>query len=372
MTSQSGAWPGPVGRPARAHWWSAQPPPPPAGRISARRAYAEVLLVFAAFFAASVVAGGETLAGRYPPPSGSWAIFSPATISELGTSALAILVVILLSARRGITARSLGLSWPRKGDGTQGVAQSLRIGVWAVLALLAGGAVTTALAMGNKLGQPAHQDASYLIYAVGAAVTAGIVEEMVVLAFVVTTLRQAARPLPEIVLVAVLLRCSYHDYYGLGVLGIAVWATVFIWLFLRTGSILPLIVVHIAWDASIFLGQRWHAIPLASASVYLLLFVVATLTWLGDFRARSLARPAPLDGMLVTAPRAAGPLTTGPLTTGPLTTGPPAVGPPATGPPATGPPVAEEPPLRLGQPAGLGPSPRWERSRCAAAAAVTG
>jgi membrane protease YdiL (CAAX protease family) len=371
MTSQSGAWPGPVGRPARAHWWSAQPPPP-AGRISARRAYAEVLLVFAAFFAASVVAGGETLAGRYPPPSGSWAIFSPATISELGTSALAILVVILLSARRGITARSLGLSWPRKGDGTQGVAQSLRIGVWAVLALLAGGAVTTALAMGNKLGQPAHQDASYLIYAVGAAVTAGIVEEMVVLAFVVTTLRQAARPLPEIVLVAVLLRCSYHDYYGLGVLGIAVWATVFIWLFLRTGSILPLIVVHIAWDASIFLGQRWHAIPLASASVYLLLFVVATLTWLGDFRARSLARPAPLDGMLVTAPRAAGPLTTGPLTTGPLTTGPPAVGPPATGPPATGPPVAEEPPLRLGQPAGLGPSPRWERSRCAAAAAVTG
>ena len=332
MTSQPGSWPGPVGRPVRVHWWSIQPPPP-AGRIPARRAYAEVLLVFAAFFAASVVAGGETLAGRYPPPSGSWAIFTPATISELGTSVLAILVVILLSARRGITRRSLGLGWPRKGDGTAGAAQSLRIGVWAVLALLAGGAVTSALAMGDRLGQPAHQDASYLIYAVGAAVTAGIVEEMVVLAFVVTTLRQAARPLPEIVLVAVLLRCSYHDYYGLGVIGIAVWATVFIWLFLRTGSILPLIVVHIAWDANIFLGQRWHAIPLVSANGYLLLFVVAGLTWLGDVRARSAARQAPLEGMPVAAP--------------------PAAVPPATGAAVTE--VTDEPPVRLDQPAGLLP-----------------
>jgi len=316
MKSQPDLWPGPVGCPARGHWWSIQPPPP-AGRISARRAYAEVLLVFAAFFAASIVAGGETLAGRYPPPTGSWAIFTPATISELGTSVLAILVVILLSARRGITPRSVGLSWPRKSDGTAGVAQSLRIGIWAVLALLAGGAVTTALAMGNKLAQPAHQDASYLIYAVGAAVTAGVVEEMVVLAFVVTTLRQAARPLPEIVLVAVLLRCSYHDYYGLGVLGIAVWATVFIWLFLRTGSILPLIVVHIAWDANIFLGQRWHAIPLASANVYLLLFVIAAITWLADFRARSPGRQDPLGGM------------------------------PVAEPPLAGPPVVDEPPVRL-------------------------
>ena len=89
-------------------------------------------------------------------------------------------------------------------------------------------------------------------------------------------------------------------------LGIAIWASAFIWLFLRTGSILPLIVVHIAWDANIFLGQRWHAIPLASAYVYLLLFVAAALTWLGDVRARALARQAPLDGMPVAAPLAPG------------------------------------------------------------------
>jgi membrane protease YdiL (CAAX protease family) len=290
--SQPAAWPRPVEQPsARGHWWSIQPPPP-APKISARRAYAEVLLVFAVFFAASIVVGGEALARRYPRPSGSWALFVPAAISELGTAALAVLVVVLLSGRRGITPRALGLGWPVGSDGKPGVAQSLRIGVWAVLALLAGGLVTVALAMGNKLGQPVHQDASYLTYTIAASLTAGIVEETVVLAFVVTTLRQAARPVPEIVLVAILLRCSYHDYYGLGVIGIAVWAAVFAWLFLRSGSVLPLIAVHAAWDANIFLGQRWHVVQLASALTFLGLLGIGVISWLAglaDRRARARA-----------------------------------------------------------------------------------
>lgn len=297
MTAQAAdPWPGPVGRPARAHWWSIQPRPP-ARTITARRAYGEVLLVFAAFFAAGIVAGGETLAGHYPAPSGSWGVFTPATLSELGLCVLAILVTVLLSARRGITARWLGFGWPRKAEGSAASAQALRIGVWALSALLAGGAVTAALAMGHKLGQPAHQDAAYLVYAVGASVTAGVVEEAVVLAFVVTTLRQARRPLPEIAVVAVLLRCSYHDYYGLGVIGIAVWALTFIWLYLRGGSILPLIIVHVLWDTSIFLGDRWHELRLVSGELYLLLLVVAGLTWLAEVRNRHEPGP-PVSGFV--------------------------------------------------------------------------
>lgn len=287
---ERGSWPGPSGRPARPHWWSVQPPPP-APAITARRAYGEVLLVFAAFFAAGIVAGGETLSGRYPAPSGSWAVFSPATVSELGLCVLAILVAVLLSARRGLTARWLGFGWPRTASGSAAAAQALRTGVWALTALLAGGAVTVALAMGHHLGQPAHRDAAYLVYALGASVTAGIVEETIVLAFVVSTLRQASRPLPEIVLVAVLLRCSYHDYYGPGVLGIAVWALAFIWLYLRGGSILPLIAVHVLWDSSIFLGERWHDIRLFSGEMYLLLLVVAGLTWVAEVRNRHAAGP---------------------------------------------------------------------------------
>jgi membrane protease YdiL (CAAX protease family) len=198
-----------------------------------------------------------------------------------------------LSGRRGIKPSWLGFSWPRRRDGHLGAAQSLRIGVWAIAALLAGGAITSAVAMGNKLGQPAHQDAAYLVYTVAASLTAGIVEETVVLAFVVTTLRQARRPTAEILLVAVLLRCSYHDYYGLGVIGIAVWAAVFVWLFLRTGSVLPLIVVHVLWDANIFLGQRWHEVQIVTANIWILLVLVAAITWLFDVRARRAPPSAP-------------------------------------------------------------------------------
>jgi len=279
------SWPGPVGRPARPHWWSIQPPPP-AGPISARRAYAEVLVVFAAFFAASIIAGGETLAHRYPAPSGSWAVFTPAAVGEIATSLLAVLVVVLLSGRRGITPRFLGLGMPRTAEGGPAAAQGFRIGVWALVALVAGGLITSRLAAG-KLGQPAVQDNSYLLYATAASLTAGIVEETVVLAFVVTTLRQARRPLPEIVIVAVLLRCSYHDYYGPGVLGIAVWAAVFVWLFLRTGSVLPLIVVHFLWDSTIFWAQRWHAILTVQVLAFLLLPLAAGITWLVQVMKRS-------------------------------------------------------------------------------------
>jgi hypothetical protein len=273
-------WPEPIGRPARPHWWSVQNPPP-AGPISARRAYLEVLGVFVAFFAAGIVAGGETLARRYPPPSGSWAVFTPATIGQLTMAGLAVAVTVLLSTRRGITPRMLGFGLPRRADGGVAAAAAFRMGVWAIVALVVGAAVTGALATGH-LGQPAVQDYSYLMYTTGASIAAGVVEEIVVLAFVVTTLRQAGRPLAEILVVAVLLRCSYHDYYGSGVVGIAVWAAVFVWLFLRTGSVIPLVVVHFIWDATIFWAQRWHWLNAVRAIGALLLVAAATLSWLAE------------------------------------------------------------------------------------------
>lgn len=272
-------WPLPAGRPDRPHWWSIQPAPP-SDRISARRAYVEVLAVFAAFFAAGIVAGGETLVGRYPSPSGSWAVFVPAAMTQLATAGLAIAVTVLLSARRGISAKSLGLGPARSAKGGIAAGPSFRTGVWAIVALVVGSIVTGALATGH-LGQPAHQDYGYLVYATAASLAAGIVEECVVLAFVVTTLRQAQRPLAEIVIVAIILRCSYHDYYGPGVIGIAVWAAVFVWLFLRTGSVLPLIAVHFLWDATIFWSQRWHWLVGWRLVGALLLLVAAVVSWLG-------------------------------------------------------------------------------------------
>jgi membrane protease YdiL (CAAX protease family) len=279
-TAGQDGWPGPVGRPPRAHWWSIQPPPP-AGPISAGRAYAESIGVFAAFFAAGIVAGGETLAGRYPVQSGSWAVFGPAAISELAMAALAVTLTVLLSARRGITARSLGLGVPRTASGGVAGGTGFRMAIWALIALIVGGEVTSLLHTGN-LGQPVIQDNSYTLYATAASLAAGVVEETVVLAFVVSTLRQAGRPLAEIVIVAVALRMSYHDYYGPGVIGIAVWAAVFVWLYLRTGSVIPLIIVHFFWDATIFWTQRWPWVGVVAVYVSIALIIAAAVSWWAD------------------------------------------------------------------------------------------
>ena len=252
-----------------------------------------MLGVFAAFFAGSIVAGGEALTGRYPPPSGSWAVFTPAAISQLTMAGLAVAVTVLLSSRRGITPRTLGLGLPKRADGAAAGAPACRMGVWAILTLAVGGLITDALAGKHHLAQPLVQDNSYLMYVTAASVAAGVIEETVVLAFVVTTLRQAGRPLAEILAVAVLLRCSYHDYYGLGVIGIAVWAAVFVWLFLRTGSVIPLIVVHFLWDATIFWAQRWHWLNGAAVIVTLLLLAAATFSWLTEVKRKGGGRPRP-------------------------------------------------------------------------------
>ena len=280
-------WPQPMARPNRRHWWSIQQPPP-APAISARRAYAEVLGVFGAFFAASIIAGAESLAKRYPAPTGSWAVFTPAAVSEIAMASLAVTVVVVLSGRRGISPRMLGLGLPPRVGGGTAAGNTFRMGVWAVGALLAGGLVTVALETG-KLNIPGHLNGAFLLYATAASATAGIVEEMVVLAFLVTTLRQAGRPLLEIVLVAVLLRCSYHDYYGPGVVGIAVWATVFVWLYLRSGSVIPLIVVHFLWDVVQFFGLQPHlknAVAFIVVAALVLLPIAAGITWLIEYLSR--------------------------------------------------------------------------------------
>ena len=131
-----------------------------------------MLSLFAVFFAAGIVAGGETLAGRYPVPSGSWAVFTPAAISELALAAAAVALTVLLSARRGISARSLGLGLPRRADGGVAGGTGYREAIWALGALTVGAAITMLLTA-NPLGQPAVQDNSYTLYATAASLAAG-------------------------------------------------------------------------------------------------------------------------------------------------------------------------------------------------------
>lgn len=264
---------------------AADPPPAP---ISARRAYAESLIVFALVFASGIVSAGETLGGARQAHTGSWAQYAPTIVQSVCNMALICLVVILLSARRGVTSRRLGVCLPRVPEGRPNAGRAapgrgIRMAALAFLALAAGGAVTAAVSMGNHLPLPAHPSVPFVVVSLfSGALFSGVVEEMVALAFVVSTLKQANRPVAEIAIVAVLLRCTYHIYYGPGVLGIVIWAAAFVFLYLRFRSVIPLIVIHVCWDAVQYLTLAWHWFAVVSVAAALIFLLAALVLWLVD------------------------------------------------------------------------------------------
>ncbi|MGH9297951.1 MAG: CPBP family glutamic-type intramembrane protease [Acidimicrobiales bacterium] len=73
----------------------------------------------------------------------------------------------------------------------------------------------------------------YYLLNVANGVTSGVVEEIVVLGFLVRRLEQLNVPLPALIAIAVAVRGSYHLYYGWGVLPILLWALVTVLLYRR-------------------------------------------------------------------------------------------------------------------------------------------
>lgn len=243
--------------------------------ITAKRAYIEVLAVFLAFLGSGVINAAISIAGARPDNgSVGWAAIAGPSFDLLAEAGLALTVVIVLSHRRNRSLADLGLAT----KGRLSLGQGIRVAAWATLGLIGGSIVTSALASANFPFGPDNN--AYTVYGLFSAINAGIVEETVVLAFVVVTLSQARRPWPEIVVVALLLRVSYHIYYGPGALGVVVWAGVFLWLFRRYHSLVPLIAVHIAWDTVGFVGRRWPAVGGVGVIVVAALFITAPILWL--------------------------------------------------------------------------------------------
>jgi Type II CAAX prenyl endopeptidase Rce1-like len=140
---------------------------------------------------------------------------------------------------------------------------------WA--ALLVAGLLSTVLggsqypfAHGNWDALPA------LVLALGAGPT----EELALLVLPVALLRQAREPVWRIALVLVAVRLSFHVYYGVGVLGLTVWAVAILVLYLRTGRALPLIVAHTVYDVVLTLG---HFFPQTAVLIGLFFLLVGML-----------------------------------------------------------------------------------------------
>ena len=88
-----------------------------------------------------------------------------------------------------------------------------------------------------------------------AAAQNAILEEVVVVGYLITRLRQLAWRVPAAVATSALLRGSYHLYQGFGAfIGNAVMGVVFALFFLRTKRLWPLIIAHTLLDVGAFVG----------------------------------------------------------------------------------------------------------------------
>lgn len=83
----------------------------------------------------------------------------------------------------------------------------------------------------------------------------GVAEELIVVAWLVSRLRQLGARWPAIFLGSAVLRASYHLYQGVSAgLGNAVMGVVFVEYFRRTGRVWPLIIAHGLIDTVAFVG----------------------------------------------------------------------------------------------------------------------
>ena len=92
------------------------------------------------------------------------------------------------------------------------------------------------------------------------AVRAAVTEEVIVIGYLFTRLRELGWGTWRIILGAAVLRGSYHLYQGFGAfIGNVAMGVLFGWLYQRYGRLLPFVIAHFVIDAAIFVGYPWAA-----------------------------------------------------------------------------------------------------------------
>ncbi len=90
---------------------------------------------------------------------------------------------------------------------------------------------------------------------IGAALQNAIVEEVLVVGFLMRRLTQIGWSAPAVIATSALVRGSYHLYQGIGgMLGNIAMGVLFAWLYQRWGRVLPLVVAHALIDIVAFVG----------------------------------------------------------------------------------------------------------------------
>ncbi|MEO9153276.1 MAG: CPBP family intramembrane glutamic endopeptidase, partial [Lapillicoccus sp.] len=150
-------------------------------------------------------------------------------------------------------SRFLGFDWRRPGfDAAGGAALAALIGIPGIGLYVAARAlgINTQVAAANLEG--AWWTIPVLVLS---AIQNAVLEEVIVVGYLVTRLRQVGWAVPAIVIGSALLRGSYHLYQGFGAfIGNAVMGVVFVLVFLRWRRVGPLVVAHSILDIVAFIG----------------------------------------------------------------------------------------------------------------------
>jgi membrane protease YdiL (CAAX protease family) len=87
-----------------------------------------------------------------------------------------------------------------------------------------------------------------------------VVEEVIVVGFLMTRLKQLGWELPAVIVTSAVLRGSYHLYQGYGMaIGNMLMGVVFAYFYHRTGRVMPLVIAHSILDIVSFVGYDLFA-----------------------------------------------------------------------------------------------------------------
>ena len=190
---------------------------------------------------------------------------SPFDLIDLGLNLAGVIQLMAWGAlalyllwRSGYPPRDIGLGRPRwRADLLGGLGLAALIGLPGLGLYMAG----RALGLSAAVQPAALYDTWWRIpVLLGAAFGNGWAEEIIVVAFLLTRLRQLGVNSVAAVLASGLLRGAYHLYQGYAAgLGNLVMGVVFGYVWLRTGRLWPLIIAHALIDAVAFVGYTLAA-----------------------------------------------------------------------------------------------------------------
>ncbi|MCX4387796.1 CPBP family intramembrane metalloprotease [Micromonospora peucetia] len=164
-----------------------------------------------------------------------------------------LLAVHLLARDPGDPARTLGLDARRPGqDLARGAGLAALIGLPGLALFWA----AAQLGVNATLVPAALPEVWWTVpVLILAAVQNSVLEEVIVVGYLVTRLRQLRWRIVAIVATSALLRGSYHLYQGFGAfLGNVVMGVLFSLFYLRTRRVMPLVVAHTLLDIVAFVG----------------------------------------------------------------------------------------------------------------------